>query len=89
MKENIMKNTKDAAAYKTQLSAVEKLSPRMLDYIRNVIDTPIEGKGMNFEVARKMRITPTRSYELKTLIKKRLTKDELLEVCAKIMKELE
>ena len=48
-----------AKLMKNRTTAMEKLSPRMLDYLRMVIDTPIEGRGLDAEIARKMRRTPS------------------------------
>jgi len=72
---------------KNRERAIDKLSPRMLTYLRNVIDTPIEGRGLDAEIARKMLITRSCVYTYKKGVGERLTKEELLEVCSIIMKE--
>jgi hypothetical protein len=59
----------------------------MVDYLRAVIDTPIEDRGLDTEIARKMSITPSCVYSYKKGVRERLTKEELLEVCSIIMKE--
>ena len=68
-------------------TAMEKLAPRMVEYLRNVIDTPIEDRGLDAEIARKMRITRSCVSSYKKKVEERLTKEELLEVCSEIMKE--
>ena len=77
-----------AKLMKNRTTAMEKLSPRMLDYLRMVIDTPIEGRGLDAEIARKMRRTPSCIYLHKKGVAHRLTREELLEVCSEIMKEV-
>jgi len=72
---------------KDRKTAVEKLSPRMREYLTLVIDTPIEGFGLDAEIARRMNITPGCVYIYKKGIAERLTREELLEVCENIMKE--
>ena len=73
---------------KNRETAMEKLSPRLLDYLRNVIDTPIDGRGLDSEIARNMRISRSCVYIYKKMIAERLTRKELLEVCDEIMKEV-
>ena len=72
---------------KDRETAIEKVSPSMLRYLQEVIDTPIEGRGLNAEISR--RVCRSRSWpdQMKKMIAKRLTKEELLEVFEKIMKE--
>ena len=67
----------------------EKLSPAMLRYLRAVIDTPIEGRGLDSEVARSLNRTRSWAYTMKKKVEERLTREELLEVCSMIMNEVE
>ena len=67
----------------------EKLSPSMLRYLRAVIDTPIEGRGLDSEIARSLNRTRGWAYTMKKNVEKRLTREELLEVCSMIMNEVE
>mgnify|MGYP001218162166 CR=1 FL=1 len=72
---------------KDRETALEKVSPSMLKYLREVIDTPIEGRGLDAEIARKVNRSRAWCGQMKKMISKRLTRDELLEVCKEIMKE--
>jgi hypothetical protein len=45
---------------KDRETAIEKVSPSMLRYLQEVIDTPIEGRGLDAELCRKLR--RSRSY---------------------------
>ena len=72
---------------KDRKTTIEKLSPSMLRYLRAVIDTPVEGRGLDSEIARSVNCTRSWAYTMKKMIAKRLTREELLEVCEKIMKE--
>ena len=76
-----------ATLIKNRKTPIEKLSPRMLCYLRLVIDTPIEGRGLNAEICRTVNRSRTWAYQMKKLVAKRLTREELLEVCSEIMKE--
>ena len=76
-----------AKQVKNRETAIEKLSPSMLKYLRAVIDTPIEGRGLDAELCRKLRRSRSYSSTMRRLIAKRLTREELLEVCEEIMKE--
>jgi hypothetical protein len=72
---------------KDRKTTIEKLSPSMLRYLRAVIDTPVEGRGLDSEIARSVNCTRSWAYTMKKMIAKRLTREELLEVCEEIMKE--
>ena len=72
---------------KNRETTIEKVSPAMLRYLRAVIDIPIEGRGLDTELCRKLRRSRSYSHTMKRLIAKRLTREELLEVCDIIMKE--
>ena len=72
---------------KNRETTMEKVSPSMLRYLRAVIDTPIEGKGLDAALCRKFRRSRSYSSTMRRLIAKRLTREELLEVCEEIMKE--
>ena len=72
---------------KNRETTMEKVSPSMLRYLRAVIDTPIEGRGLDAELCRKFRRSRAYSSTMRRLIAKRLTREELLEVCEEIMKE--
>tara|TARA_R100001082_G_scaffold107184_1_gene80797 strand:+ start:159 stop:398 length:240 start_codon:yes stop_codon:yes gene_type:complete len=76
-----------AKRVKDRETAFEKVSPSMLKYLREVIDTPIEGRGLDAEICRKVNRSRTWSFQMKKMIAERLTRDELLEVCEEIMKE--
>ena len=76
-----------AKLLKNRETTIEKLSPSMLKYLREVIDTPIEGRGLDAEICRKVNRSRTWSFQMKKMIAERLTRDELLEVCEEIMKE--
>ena len=72
---------------KNRETTMEKVSPSMLRYLRAVIDTPIEGRGLDAELCRKFRRSRSYSSTMRRMIAKRLTREELLEVCEEIMKE--
>ena len=72
---------------KNRETTMEKVSPSMLRYLRAVIDTPIEGRGLDAEICRKLCRSRSYSSTMRRLIAKRLTREELLEVCEEIMKE--
>ena len=76
-----------AKRVKDRETALEKVSPSMLKYLREVIDTPIEGRGLDAEICRKVNRSRAWSGQMKKMIAERLTRDELLEVCEEIMKE--
>ena len=73
---------------KNRETTIEKVSPAMLRYLRAVIDIPIEGRGLDIELCRKLHRSRSYSNTMKRLIAKRLTREELLEVCDIIMKEV-
>ena len=72
---------------KDRETAIEKVSPSMLRYLQEVIDSPIEGRGLNAEISRRVCRSNAWSGQMKKIIAKRLTREELLEVCKEIMKE--
>ena len=72
---------------KNRETTMEKVSPSMLRYLRAVIDTPIEGRGLDAELCRNLHRSRSYSSTMRRLIAKRLTREELLEVCEEIMKE--
>jgi hypothetical protein len=76
-----------AKRVKDRETAIEKVSPSMLKYLREVIDTPIEGRGLDAAIARRVCRSRAWSGQMKRMIAKRLTREELLEVCEEIMKE--
>ena len=76
-----------AKQVKNRETVIEKLSPSMLKYLRAVIDTPIESRGLDAEIARRMNRSRGWSSQMKIMVAKRLTREELLEVCGEIMKE--
>jgi hypothetical protein len=76
-----------AKRVKDRETTIEKVSPSMLRYLRAVIDTPVEGRGLDSEIARSVNCTRSWAYTMKKMIAKRLTREELLEVCEEIMKE--
>ena len=69
------------------------VAPSMMKYLAVIIDTPIEGKyNLNGKVSdedigRKVYLTKARIGGIKNNIRKRLTKEEVLELCEDIMKE--
>ena len=67
----------------------EKLSPSMLRYLRAVIDTPLEGRGLDSEIARSLNRTRGWAYTIKKNVEKRLTREYIFEVCSMIMNEVE
>ena len=77
-----------AKRVKDRETTIEKVSPSMLRYLREVIDTPIESRGLDAEIARRVNRSRGWSSQMKRMIAKRLTKEELLEVCEEIMKEV-
>ena len=72
---------------KNSETTMEKVSHSMLRYLRAVIDIPIEGRGLDAALCRKLRRSRSYSSNMRRLIAKRLTREELLEVCEEIMKE--
>jgi len=72
---------------KDRKTTIEKLSPSMLRYLRAVIDTPVEGRGLDSEIARSVNCTRSWAYTMKKKVEERLTREELIEVCSIIMKE--
>ena len=70
------------------------VAPSMMSYMRLIIDTPIEGKyNLNGKVSdevigRKRGLPRTRIGDIRKRIRERLTKEEVLELCEDIMKEV-
>ena len=59
-----------AKQLKNRETAIEKLSPSMLKYLREVIDTPIEGRGLDAEISRKVCRSRAWSGQMKKMIAK-------------------
>ena len=68
-------------------TAIEKMTPAMLRYLREVIDTSCYGPGLDAEIGRRVGLSTAWGNTLKHKIARRLTREELLEVCDIIMKE--
>ena len=76
-----------AKQVKDRETAFEKVSPSMLKYLRELIDTPNESRGLDAEIARRVNRSRGWSSQMKIMIAKRLTREDLLEVCDIIVKE--
>jgi hypothetical protein len=69
------------------------VTPRMMEYLRNVIDTPTvgaygdNGKAPDEIIGQKMFVTRERVTHYRKKFAKLYTKEEILELCEEIMKE--
>ena len=71
-----------------------KVTPRMMEYLGHVIDTPIDegtnnlgGKVADEVIGKRMKVTRSRIAEFRTKFSEKFTKEEVLELCEEIMKE--
>ena len=64
-----------------------KVTPRMMEYLAHVIDTPIDGRGLHAEIGRKMGVTNTRVGHYRDAFARKFSKEEIVELCEEIMKE--
>ena len=63
-----------------------KVTPRMMEYLAHVIDTPIDGRGLHAEIGRKMGVTTGRVGHYRDAFA-RFAKEEIVELCEEVMKE--
>ena len=70
-----------------------KVTPRMMEYLATVIDTPLEGNleekngyVTDVRIGKKMGVTGGRVGDYRWSLA-RFTKEEILELCEEIMKE--
>jgi len=71
-----------------------RVTPRMMEYLRYVIDTPVSeatnnlnGKVSDEVIGQKMKITKSRIQQYRSVFAEKFTKEEILELCEEIMKE--
>ena len=71
-----------------------KVTPRMMEYLGHVIDTPIDegtnnlgGKVADEVIGKKMKVTRSRIANYRDNFAEKYTKEEILELCEEIMKE--
>ena len=69
-------------------------TPRMMEYIGHVIDLPTDnirgkdtGKAPDEVIGEKMGVTRSRIFDLRHAIARFYNKEEVLELCAEVMKE--
>ena len=69
------------------------VTPRMMEYLRNVIDTPTvgaygdNGKAPDEVIGKKMYVTSSRIGSFRSAFKRMFTKEEVMELCEEVMKE--
>jgi len=70
-----------------------KVTDRMKEYLRVVIDTPTvgaygdNGKAPDLVIGKKMNVTAGRVGNYRSAFERMFTKEEVLELCEEIMKE--
>ncbi len=71
-----------------------KVTPRMMEYLAHVIDTPTvgawgkdSGKAPDEDIGKKMNVTRGRIGDYRNAFAKKFTKEEVLELCEEIMSE--
>ena len=72
--------------YMESTGLTRKITPRMMEYLACVIDTPIEGRGLHAEIGRKMCVTTGRVGQYRDSFQ-RFSREEITELCEEIMKE--
>jgi len=91
-KEVIMTKKKQKIYFKST-GRVRRVPPRMLEYLRNVIDTPTagfyvdNGKAPDEIIGQKMCVCKERVGQYRKTFAKRYFKEEVMELCEEIMKE--
>jgi len=72
----------------------KRVTPRMMEYLSHVIDTPIDegtnnlnGKVADEVIGKKMKVTKSRIANYRNNFAEKYTREEVLELCEDIMKE--
>ena len=80
--------------YMESTGRTRRVSPRMMEYLRYVIDTPTvgawgkdSGKAPDDTIGIKMYVTAGRVGDYRNAFAKKFTKEEVLELCEEIMKD--
>ena len=80
--------------YLKSAGRVKKVTPRMMEYLGHVIDTPIDegtnnlgGKVADEVIGKKMKVTRSRVADYRNRFERMFTKEEVLELCEEVMKE--
>ena len=80
--------------YMESTGRTRRVSPRMMEYLRYVIDTPTvgawgkdRGKAPDDTIGIKMCVTAGRVGQYRSSFERMFTKEEVLELCEEIMKE--
>jgi len=80
--------------YMESTGRTRRVSPRMMEYLRWVIDTPTagawgkdNGKAPDDTIGIKMFVTAGRVGQYRSSFERMFTKEEVLELCEEIMKE--
>ena len=80
--------------YMESTGRTRRVSPRMMEYLRWVIDTPTagawgkdNGKAPDDTIGIKMFVTAGRVGQYRSYFEQMFTKEEVLELCEEIMKE--
>ena len=73
----------------------KKVTPRMMEYLRVVIDTPTigawgkdNGKAPDDTIGIKMGVTRDRIGQYRNAFARMFSKEEILELCEEVMKEV-
>ncbi len=85
--------------YMESTGRTRKVTPRMMEYLGHVIDTPTVGewkdgkawrcvdKAPDEVIGNKMEVTRDRVAQYRNAFKRMFTKEEVLELCEEVMKE--
>jgi hypothetical protein len=75
--------------YMESTGRTRQVTPRMMEYLGHVIDTPTVGAyGDNGKViGKKMDVTRNRIGSFRSAFVRMFTKEEVLELCEEVMKE--
>ena len=72
----------------------KRVTPRMMEYLGHVIDTPIDegtnnlnGKVADEVIGKRMKVTRSRIANYRNNFAEKYTREEVLELCEDIMKE--
>jgi len=79
--------------YMESTGRTRQVTPRMMEYLGHVIDTPTvgaygdNGKAPDEVIGNKMEVTRDRVAQYRNAFKRMFTKEEVLELCEEVMKE--
>tara|TARA_B110000902_G_scaffold205730_1_gene234212 strand:+ start:172 stop:456 length:285 start_codon:yes stop_codon:yes gene_type:complete len=79
--------------YMESTGRTRQVTPRMMEYLGHVIDTPTvgaygdNGKAPDEVIGKKMYVTSSRIGSFRSAFKRMFTKEEVMELCEEVMKE--